>query len=77
MAFKANHVYKINIDTMDDAKNIVAIAGKLGGKIVLRSGSKFSVNAKSLLGCLASMEWDELYCESEVDIYTHISEFAR
>ena len=35
------------------------------------------VNAKSLLGALASMEWDELYCESDADIYTHIAEFAR
>ena len=26
MAFKGQHQYKINIDTMEDAKNIVAIA---------------------------------------------------
>ena len=76
MAFKANHVYKINIDTMDDAKSIVAIAGKLGGKIVLRSGSKFSVNAKSLLGVLLAkkLNWNDLKIEMEED---HYKEFEK
>ena len=71
MAFKANHVYKINIDTMDDAKSIVAIAGKLGGKIVLRSGSKFSVNAKSLLGVLLAkkLNWNDLKIVMDNDYY--------
>ena len=49
MAFEAKYEYKIEIDTMEDAKKFVAIAGKLQGKIVLRSGSKFSVNAKVTL----------------------------
>ena len=77
MAFKANHVYKINIDTMDDAKSIVAIAGKLGGKIVLRSGSKFSVNAKSLLGVLLAkkLNWSNLRISMELDHYTEFKQF--
>ena len=76
MAFKGQHQYKINIDTMDDAKNIVAIAGRLGGKIVLRSGSKFSVNAKSLLGVLLAkkLNWNDLRIEMEED---HYKEFEK
>ena len=71
MAFVSQHQYKIQIDTMDDAKNIVAIAGKLGGKIVLRSGSKFSVNAKSLLGVLLAkkLNWNDLKIVMEEDHY--------
>ena len=46
-------VYNVEIDTMEDAKAMVSTATKLKGKIVLRSGSKFSVNAKSLLGVLS------------------------
>ena len=68
---------KIELVGLTDVNKFVAITSKLPGKIKLTDGESYSVNAKSLLGCLASMEWDELYCESEVDIYTHISAFAR
>ena len=76
MGFSGQHQYKIQIDTMDDAKNIVAIAGKLGGKIVLRSGSKFSVNAKSLLGVLLAkkLNWNDLKIIMEED---HYKEFEK
>ncbi len=68
---------KIELVGLTDVNKFVAITGKLPGKIKLTDGDSYSVNAKSLLGALASMEWDELYCESETDIYTHIAEFAR
>ena len=68
---------KIELVGLTDVNKFVAITSKLPGKIKLSDGDSYSVNAKSLLGCLASMEWDELYCESEADIYTHIAEFAR
>ena len=76
MSFKGQYEYKIEIDTMEDAKNIVAIAGKLQGKIVLRSGSKFSVNAKSLLGVLLAkkLNWSDLKISMEQD---HYSEFEK
>ena len=68
---------KIELVGMSDINKFVAITTKLPGTIKLTDGENYSVNAKSLLGALASMEWDELYCESDVDIYTHIAEFAR
>ena len=49
MSENNKYVYNVEIDTMEDAKAMVSIATKLKGKIVLKSGSKFSVNAKSLL----------------------------
>lgn len=76
MAFTPNYEYKIAIDTMEDAKKIVAISTKLQGKIVLRSGSKFSVNAKSLLGVLLAkkLNWSDLKIAMEQD---HYSEFEK
>lgn len=68
---------KIELVGLSDVNKFVAITSKLPGKIKLTDGENYSVNAKSLLGALASMEWDSLYCESDVDIYTHISEFAK
>ena len=76
MGFKGNYEYKIEIDTIEDAKRIVAIATKLSGKIVLRSGSKFSVNAKSLLGVILAkkLNWSNLTICMEQD---HYSEFEK
>ena len=68
---------KIELVGMSDINKFIAITTKLPGIIKLTDGDNYSVSAKSLLGALASMEWDELYCESENDIYTHIAEFAK
>ncbi len=68
---------KIELVGMSDINKFIAITTKLPGIIKLTDGDNYSVSAKSLLGALASMEWDELYCESETDIYTHIAEFAK
>ena len=76
MSFEGKYIYKIEINTLEDAKRIVAIATKLKGKIVLRSGSKFSVNAKSLLGVLLAkkLNWNNLTIVMEQD---HYSEFEK
>ncbi|MBE6556372.1 MAG: HPr family phosphocarrier protein [Ruminococcaceae bacterium] len=77
MAFEGNYEYKIEIDTIDDAKKIVSIATKLKGKIVLKSDSKFSVNAKSLLGVLLAkkLNWSNLRIVMEEDHYTEFEKF--
>lgn len=77
MSFNGQYEYKIEIDTVDDAKKIVSIATKLKGKIVLKSDSKFSVNAKSLLGVLLAkkLNWSNLRISMEEDHYTEFKQF--
>ena len=71
MSANGKYEYRIEIDTMEDAKNLVAISTKLKGKIVLKSGSKFSVNAKSLLGVVLAkkLNWSNLRIVMENDYY--------
>lgn len=71
MSTNGKYVYRIEIDTMDDAKKLVAISTKLKGKIVLKSGSKFSVNAKSLLGVVLAkkLNWSNLTIVMDEDYY--------
>lgn len=71
MSTNGKYVYKIEIDTMEDAKKLVAISTKLQGKIVLKSGSKFSVNAKSLLGVVLAkkLNWSNLTIIMDNDYY--------
>ena len=71
MSANGKYEYRIEIDTMQDAKNLVAISTKLKGKIVLKSGSKFSVNAKSLLGVVLAkkLNWSDLTIVMDEDHY--------
>ena len=77
MSFNGQYEYRIEIDTVDDARKIVSIATKLKGKIVLKSDSKFSVNAKSLLGVLLAkkLNWSNLRISMELDHYTEFKQF--
>ena len=77
MSFNGQYEYKIEIDTVDDAKKIVSIATKLKGKIVLKSDSKFSVNAKSLLGVLLAkkLNWSNLRISMELDHYREFEKY--
>ena len=71
------YVYKIEIDTMEDAKKLVAISTKLQGKIVLKSGAKFSVNAKSLLGVVLAkkLNWSNLTIVMDNDYYNEYKKY--
>ena len=77
MSANGKYVYKIEIDTMEDAKKLVAISTKLQGKIVLKSGSKFSVNAKSLLGVVLAkkLNWSNLTIVMDNDYYNEYKKY--
>lgn len=69
------HKYKIAIDTMTTATEFVTITTKLLGKIVVVDNKGMRVNARSILGVIYAMEFEELWCESERDIYNAIEKF--
>ncbi len=77
MSVNGKYEYKIEIDTMEDAKNLVAISTKLKGKIVLKSGTKFSVNAKSLLGVVLAkrLNWNDLTIVMDNDYYREYQKY--
>jgi hypothetical protein len=65
---------KIALETMNDVSEFVGIASQVACPVHLTSGD-FKVSAKSLLGALYTMEWQEIWCECEVDIYHKIEKF--
>lgn len=71
------YVYRVEIDTMDDVRQLVAISTKLQGKIILQSGTKFAVNAKSLLGVILAkkLNWDDLILVMDNDYYHEFERF--
>lgn len=70
------HKYKIELVTITDIQNFVNVVSSLPGKVMLTDGSDFCVNAKSLLGAMATVEWNELYCVASEPIYTSIQKFC-
>lgn len=69
-------IQKIELDTFSKITNFVSIVSKIDGDIKLIDGTGYRVNAKSLLGAIATMEWHDLYVLSDADIYNKIKEFA-
>lgn len=66
---------KIRLDTTRDAIQFADICANLEGKIIVRDANGLCVNGKSILGALHAMEFTELWCESENDIYMKIKDF--
>lgn len=73
------YVYKVEIDTMEDVRKLVSISTKLQGKIILQSGTKFAVNAKSLLGVILAkkLNWDDLILVMDEDHYYEFEQFIK
>lgn len=68
---------RITLDTIKDVQEFVAIVSQLPCKVFLVCGAGFRVNAKSILGAMASMTFNELWVECETDIYRHIHKFIK
>ena len=67
--------YRIRLDTMADVNRFVGIATKIPGKMILTDDENFTVNGKSLLGAMYTFEWDQIFCQSEEEIYFKIKDF--
>ena len=70
--------HKICLDTMDDVREFVKIVQDYDKhNIFITDGNRMRVNAKSVIGVLYSMEFDNIWIESDIDIYSKISKFIK
>ena len=78
MSVNGKYVYNITIDTMADARKLVDIASGIKGKIVLYSGEKFHVNAKSFLGVILAkkLNYNDLKLSMDEDHYHDFEHFS-
>ncbi|MGM9858552.1 MAG: hypothetical protein ACI311_04810 [Bacilli bacterium] len=70
-------MYRINLVTTSDITEFTNICQKIDGRVELfckKTG--YRVNGKSLLGCLAAMEFEEVYVDSDKDIYNKIEKWV-
>lgn len=68
--------YKLELITMGDIRGFVDTVTRLPGEIRLSDDNGLCVNAKSMLGAVATIEWNALYCYSEYEIGEYISKYC-
>lgn len=73
----AKYTYKIGLNTMNDVKKFVETATKCEGRLILKSGTNLSVNAKSLLGVMLAhhLKWNDLTLVADRDCYFEFRKF--
>lgn len=67
--------YKIRLDTLSEVNQFVKVASQVPGQVTITDNQGLRVNGKSVLGMLYAMEFEELWCESDVEIYHLIENF--
>lgn len=66
---------RVNLDTMSKINAFVTVCSRLDCKVDLIDGNGYRVSAKSLVGALATMDWNQVFIECEKDIYAYVQEF--
>jgi hypothetical protein len=66
---------KIRLDSMKDITQFVALCAKVPVPVHITDGAGLRISAKSVLGVMYSMEFAEIWCECEKDIYNEIEHF--
>lgn len=67
---------KIRLDTMQSINKFVEVMGRLNDHVWLEDGNGARVSARSILGCLYSLEWNEIYAFCERDISAYLMPWA-
>lgn len=69
---------KIQLETMTDIANFVLAVHYATGKhdkVWVKDACGSCIDAKSFLGLVAARDFNEIWCESDKDIYTAIRHF--
>ena len=67
---------KVRLDTLSDVNKFVGIASGISADVYLTDSKHFTVNAKSILAVMYTMEWSEVYCTCEKNIYYSIQDYV-
>ena len=65
---------KVRLDTQKQIVEFVHRVESVSVPVFITSGV-YCVSGKSLLGAIYTLEWDDLWCECEEDIYHLIRDF--
>ena len=63
---------RVRLDTMTDIQKFTEVVSRIDERVFLEDNTGYKVSARSLLGALLSMEWEEVYVHCEKDISVSI-----
>ena len=66
---------KIRLDTLREVNQFVNICSKILNPVYITDNAGLKVSAKSLLGVMYALEFNEIWCECEQDIWMDIQSF--
>lgn len=66
---------KVRLDTLSDIRGFVGAVSNVCAEVHLTDGNNLTVSGKSILGAMYTMEWSEIYCTCDTDIYRFIERF--
>ena len=66
---------RIRLDTITDIANFVLIANSTSKAVLLTDNEHLCVDGKSFLGVAYSQEFNDLWCETEADLYTKLQPY--
>ena len=67
---------RIRLDTMRDVNDFVRVCATIAAPVYITDGEGLCVSAKSLLGVMYALEFNDLWCECDEDIYHRIEKFT-
>lgn len=68
---------KLNLVTRKDISEFLEAIHQIDKEVYLVSGNgNLKVSGHSLLGALYTLEWNDVYCVCEKDIYSSIKKFV-
>ena len=74
---RVEYRYRIELDTLADIREFVAIAAKCPGRLRLCAGKDFEINAQSILGVILAkkLDWNELTLVADHECYNEFCGF--
>ena len=63
-----NNRVKIRLETSEQVVKFINQIHTTDAQVHLTNGDNFRVSGRSLLGAMCTIEWDDVYCESDKPI---------
>ena len=66
---------RIALETLSSVQHFVELIEQIEGSAFLTDGTGLKVNAKSVMGVAYSLEFNEIWLETEKSVYSLIAEY--
>lgn len=77
MEYKATTRYAIELTTLTDVREFCEIASSFPSDTIQLTDGNYTINAKSILGVMYALEWNELWLVSDRPVYNEFKNYIK